>query len=48
MGDVIDFVPSKRDIQHVDSTTIVEKVELTPEMQLEFEKLGYTFDKEES
>ena len=41
MGDVIEFDPSKRNIEHVDSTTIVEKIEMTPEMKAEFEKHGY-------
>lgn len=49
MGDVIPFVrPDKREIEHVDASTIVEKIELTPEMQAEFEKQGYTFPEGES
>jgi len=48
MGDVVEFDPSKRDVQHVDSTTIVEKIELTPELKAEFEKQGYTFEEEAS
>ena len=47
MGDVVEFKRSEREFEHVDSTTIVEKMELTPEVKAEFEKLGYTFPKEE-
>jgi len=46
MGDVVEFKKSRRDIQHVDSSTIVEKIEMTPELKKEFEELGYTVDKE--
>ena len=50
MGDVLEFKqPEKeRDIQHVDASTIVEKIELTAEMQTEFEKMGYTFEEDAS
>lgn len=43
---VIDFrVPADdRKIEHADSTTVVEKIELTSELKAEFEKQGYTFD----
>ena len=44
MGDVIPFKKPDRDIEHVDSTTIVEKIELTDEMRAEFEEAGFTFD----
>lgn len=44
MGDVIPFVKPDRQIEHVDSTTIVERIEWTDEMQAAFEKLGYTFE----
>lgn len=44
MGDVVPFEKPKRKIEHVDSSTIVEKLELTPELRKEFEKQGYTFD----
>ena len=44
MGDVVDFTRSDREIEHVDSSTIVEKLELTPELRKEFEAMGYTFD----
>ena len=45
MGDVVEFKrPDKREIEHVDSSTIVEKLELTDELKAEFEKAGYTFD----
>jgi hypothetical protein len=47
MGEVINFEPPHREIEHVDSSTIVEKLELTPELRAEFEKAGYTFDDEE-
>jgi len=46
MGDVLEFVRPDRDVQHVDSSTIVEKIELTPELKAEFEKQGYTFEEE--
>ena len=46
MGDVIEFDQSKRRIEHVDSSTIVERLELTPELQAEFEAQGYTFENE--
>jgi hypothetical protein len=46
MGDVIPFVKSDRQIEHVDSTTIVEKLEMTDEMKAEFEALGYTFEEQ--
>lgn len=49
MGDVLEFKkPDNRQIEHVDSTTIVEKIELTDEMKAEFEALGYTFEDEAS
>jgi len=44
MGDVVEFTRSDREIEHVDSSTIVEKLELTPELRKEFEAMGYTFD----
>jgi len=44
MGDVLEFVRPDREIEHVDSSTIVEKLELTPELRKEFEAMGYTFD----
>lgn len=44
MGDVIPFERSDREIEHVDSSTIVEKIEMTSELKAEFEKAGYTFD----
>jgi hypothetical protein len=44
MGDVIEFDQSKRKIEHVDSTTIVERLEMTPELKAEFEAAGYTVD----
>ena len=46
MGDVVDFKPTSRRVEHVDSSTIVEKLELTPELKAEFEAMGYTFDEE--
>lgn len=46
MGDVLEFKPSDRQIEHVDSSTIVEKLELTPELRAEFEAAGYTIDEE--
>lgn len=47
MGDVIPFKrPDKRQIEHVDSTTIVEKLEMTPELKAEFEAAGYTVEDE--
>ena len=43
---VIDFRVQKEDrvIEHADSTTVVEKIDLTAELKAEFEKQGYTFD----
>jgi hypothetical protein len=43
---VIDFRVAREDrqIEHVDSSTIVEKIELTAELRKEFEAMGYTFD----
>ena len=42
MGDVIPFEkPTKREIEHVDSSTIVEKVEMTDELKKAFEDAGY-------
>ncbi len=48
MGDVIEFKQPKQDAWPVvdESTTIVEKLEMTSEMKAEFEELGYTFDNE--
>lgn len=48
MGDVIEFEPGKRQIEHVDSTTIVERIEFTPELKAEFETMGYTIKEEET
>ena len=50
MGDVLEFNrPPKHEpvIEHVDSSTIVEKIELTDEIKAEFEALGYTFEEKE-
>lgn len=47
MGDVVEFKRPERDIEHVDASTIVEKIELTPELKAEFEKQGYTFEEDE-
>ena len=48
MGDVIEFkCPEEPIIEHVDSSTIVERLELTPEMRAEFEAAGYTFEDED-
>ena len=44
MGDVLDFKLPKRRIEHVDASTIVEKIELTDELKAEFEAMGYTFE----
>ena len=46
MGDVLEFKRPPKDepeIEHVDSSTIVERIELTDEMKVEFEKAGYNF-----
>lgn len=48
MGDVVEFKRSDRQIEHVDASTIVEKIELTPELKAEFEAMGYTFEEEAS
>ena len=47
MGDVVEFTRSDREIEHVDASTIVEKLELTPELKRQFEAMGYTFGDEE-
>jgi len=44
VGDVLEFEKPKRDVQHVDSTTIVERIEMTPELKAEFEAAGYTIE----
>jgi hypothetical protein len=47
MGDVIEFKqPDNRQIEHIDSSTIVERLELTPELRAEFEAAGYTIDED--
>jgi hypothetical protein len=43
-SNIIDFTGKHRRIEHVDSSTIVEHLELTPEIRAEFEAMGYTFD----
>jgi hypothetical protein len=43
MGDVVEFTPADREIEHVDSTTIVEKIELTDALKQLFLAQGYTF-----
>lgn len=48
VGDVLEFKPTESSVVHADASTIVEKLEMTPELQAEFERLGYTFDKEEA
>jgi len=50
VGDVIEFKKPHDApvIEHVDASTIVEKLDLTPEMQKEFEALGYTFPAKDS
>jgi hypothetical protein len=48
VGDVLEFKKPDREIEHVDSSTIVEKLELTPELRKEFEAMGYTFEEEET
>lgn len=47
MGDVVEFKRPPKDepvIEHVDSSTIVERLELTDEMRAEFEAAGYTIE----
>ena len=44
MGDILEFEPSERDVEHVDSTTVVERVEMTDEMKAAFEAAGYTIE----
>lgn len=43
-----EVVPFKKDpeltIEHADASTIVERLELTPELREEFEKAGYSFE----
>ena len=46
MGDVVEFTRSDREIEHVDASTIVEKLELTPELKRQFEAMGYTFEED--
>lgn len=50
MGDVIEFKthPDAPDIEHVDSSTIVERLELTPELRAEFEAAGYTIEEDDA
>lgn len=48
MGDVIPFEKPERKVEHVDSSTIVERLELTEEMKEEFRKQGYTFEEDEN
>lgn len=48
MGDVIPFEKPERQIEHVDSSTIVERLELTEEMKEEFRKQGYTFEEDDN
>lgn len=46
VGDVLEFRQGKADrkVEHVDSSTIVEKLELTAELRAEFEAQGYSFE----
>jgi hypothetical protein len=48
MGDVLQFRPKTIEdelvIEHVDSTTIVERMEMTDEMKAAFEAAGYTIE----
>jgi hypothetical protein len=48
MGDIVDFKqPEDHDIvEHVDASTIVERIKLTPELKAEFEKHGYTIEED--
>lgn len=41
---VIPFEKPDKKIEHVDSTTIVERMEMTDEIKAEFEKNGYTIE----
>ena len=46
MDNVVEFKrPDKREIEHCDSTTIVERMEMTTEMKQAFEDAGYTIEK---
>jgi hypothetical protein len=49
MGDVVEFKPPAQQpvFEHIDATTIVEKIELTDEMKAQFEALGYTFGEDD-
>jgi len=49
-SNVIPFVLPKDApvIEHVDSSTIVERLELTPELRKEFEAAGYTFEDDDN
>lgn len=44
MGDVIPFEKPEREIEHIDSTTMVEKIEMTPELKKAFEDAGYNME----
>jgi len=47
MGDVLEFkIPDEPVIEHVDSSTIVERLKMTPELKAEFEAAGYTVEEE--
>ena len=43
MGDVVPFEKptKKREFEHVDSTTTVERIEMTDELKQAFENAGY-------
>lgn len=47
MGDVLEFKHPPHNepmIEHVDSSTIVERLEMTDEMKAAFEAAGYTIE----
>lgn len=44
MGDVVEFTASDRKIEHVDKTTIVERIPWTDEMKAKFAELGYNLE----
>ena len=43
---VIPFNRTEREIEHVDSTTIVERIQMTDELKQLFEEQGYKIDED--
>jgi hypothetical protein len=43
-SNTVDFTPTKSTIEHVDATSIVERIEWTDEMKVLFKDAGYEID----